>query len=170
MELLNSRNIPIWVMEPVRGGRLVNLPEEDMAVLNGLRPGVSSPEWSFRFLQSVPGVTMVLSGMSNEQQLAENIATFNVYAPLNDTEFSTTMDIADRMIAKNAVPCTGCNYCVEHCPMQIPIPTVIKCYNEEVDDPGTPGPADCIACGNCQPHCPQGILIPKIMKAYADTL
>ena len=170
VELLNSRNIPIWVMEPVRGGRLVNLPEEDMAVLNGLRPGVSSPEWSFRFLQSVPGVTMVLSGMSNEQQLAENIATFNVYAPLNDTEFSTTMDIADRMIAKNAVPCTGCNYCVEHCPMQIPIPTVIKCYNEEVDDPGTPGPADCIACGNCQPHCPQGILIPKIMKAYADTL
>ena len=170
VELLNSRNIPIWVMEPVRGGRLVNLSEEDIAALTALRPGVTTPEWAFRFLQGIPGVTMILSGMSTKQQLAENIATFNTHAPLNDAEFAVTMEIADRIIAKNAVPCTGCNYCVDHCPMQIPIPTVIKGYNEELDDPGTPGPSDCIACGKCKVHCPQGINIPGVMRAYAESL
>ena len=170
VEMLNSRNIPIWVMEPVRGGRLVNLPEEDVAKLSALRPGVTTPEWAFRFLQSVPGVTMVLSGMSNEQQLSENLVTFAAQKPLNEQELAVTMEIADRMIAKNAVPCTGCNYCVEHCPMQIPIPAVIKAYNEKLTDPEIPGPADCIACGNCMPHCPQGIRIPGVMKAYAEIL
>ncbi len=170
VELLNSRNIPIWVMEPVRGGRLVNLPEEDAAVLASLHPGVTAPEWAFRFLQSVPGVTMVLSGMSNEQQLAENLVTFCEDKPLTEPEWNATMEIADRMIAKNAVPCTGCNYCVDHCPMNIPIPSVIKSYNENAADPGNPGPADCIACGNCRVHCPQGINIPSVMKKYADKL
>ena len=168
VELLNSRNIPVWVMEPVRGGRLVNLPEDDAAILTGLRPGVTTPEWAFRFLQTVPGVTMVLSGMSNEQQLAENIATFNTYAPLNDEEFAATMAIADRMIAKNAIPCTGCNYCVDHCPMSIPIPAVIKAYNEKAQKPENPGPMDCVACGKCKVHCPQGIQIPDVMQAYAE--
>ena len=170
VELLNSRKIPIWVMEPVRGGRLVNLPEEDAAALTALRPGVTTPEWAFRFLQGIPGVTMVLSGMSTEQQLAENIATFDSYQPLNENELSLTLEIADRMIAGNAVPCTGCNYCVEHCPMQIPIPAVIKCYNEKSEDPGQPGPADCVACGRCKVHCPQGINIPQVMAAYAEKL
>ena len=170
VELLNRRNIPIWVMEPVRGGRLVNLPEEDAAALTALRPGVTTPEWAFRFLQGIPGVTMILSGMSNEQQLAENLATFSGHKPMTEGEWAVIMEIADRMIAKNAVPCTGCNYCVEHCPMSIPIPAVIKAYNEKAADPGTPGPADCIACGNCQPHCPQGIRIPGVMKAYTEIL
>lgn len=170
VELLNQYNIPIWVMEPVRGGRLVNLPEEDAAKLTSLRPGVTTPEWAFRFLQGVPGVTMVLSGMSNEQQLAENLDTFSTEKPLNVEEHAVTMEIAERMIAKNAVPCTGCNYCVEHCPMQIPIPAVIKCYNEKAEEPGTPGPADCIACGNCRVYCPQGINIPGVMAAYAERL
>ena len=170
VELLNHYNIPIWVMEPVRGGRLVTLPEEDIAKLKELRSGVTTPEWAFRFLQGVPGVTMVLSGMSNEQQLAENLETFSEHKPLNDEELAVTMEIAERMIAKNTVPCTGCNYCVEHCPVQIPIPAVIKAYNEKSDDPGTPGPFDCIACGNCRVHCPQGIHIPGVMKDYAAKL
>lgn len=174
VELLNRYNIPIWVMEPVRGGRLVNLPDEDMAKLTDLRPGVTTPEWAFRFLQGIEGVTMILSGMSNEQQLRENLATFSTHAPLTEEEFTVTMVIADRMIAKNAVPCTGCNYCVDHCPMSIPIPDVIKLYNElsngGTEQPGTPGPADCIACGNCRPHCPQGINIPGVMKSYAEKL
>ena len=174
VELLNSRNIPVWVMEPVRGGRLVNLPQEDMDQLTALRPGVTTPEWAFRFLQSVPGVTMILSGMSNEQQLRENIHTFCTSAPLNEEEMGVTLAIADKMIAKNAVPCTGCNYCVDRCPMNIPIPDVIKLYNElangGTEQPGNPGPADCVACGSCHIHCPQGINIPGVMKAYADKL
>ena len=174
VELLNSRNIPIWVMEPVRGGRLVKLPEEDMTVLNDLRPDVKTPEWAFRFLQTVPGVTMVLSGMSNEQQLQENLTTFCTHQPLNDAEWNTLMTMADSMIAKNAVPCTGCNYCVDHCPMNIPIPDVIKLYNNlangGTERPGTPGPQDCVACGKCRLHCPQGIHIPGVMNDFARKL
>ena len=173
VELLRSYGIPVWVMEPVRGGRLVNLPEEDLAKLNALRPGVKTPEWAFRFLQGIEGVTMVLSGMSNEQQLRENIATFSEAKPLNDTEFDTLMELADKMIARNAVPCTGCSYCVKECPMGINIPEVIKLYNDRengTDKPGTPGPADCIACGRCRNMCPQGINIPKIMADYASLL
>ena len=174
VELLNRYNIPIWVMEPVRGGRLVNLPDEDMAALEALRPGVKTPEWAFRFLQSIPGVTMTLSGMSNDQQLQENLTTFDTFQPLNDAEWDTLMAMADRMIEKNAVPCTGCNYCVDHCPMNIVIPNVIKMYNESVSGslirPDAPGPKECIACGKCRLHCPQGIYIPGVMKAYADKL
>lgn len=173
VELLNKYNIPIWVMEPVRGGRLVNLPDEDMAKLNALRPGVTTPEWAFRFLQAVPGVTMVLSGMSNEQQLLENIATFSEEKPVNETEFAALMEMADRMIAKNAVPCTGCSYCVKECPKGINIPEVIKLYNDRentTEKPGVPGPADCIACGKCRNMCPQGIDIPKVMASYAAIL
>ena len=172
--LLNERHIPIWVMEPVRGGRLVDLPEEDMAVLNDLRPGVKTPEWAFRFLQTVPGVTMILSGMSNQQQMNENLTTFETQKPLNDREWDALMAMADRMIAKNAVPCTGCNYCVEHCPMNIPIPGVIRLYNESAEGkvtvPVGPGPRDCVACGRCRIHCPQGINIPGVMKAFAEKL
>ena len=174
VELLNEYHVPIWVMEPVRGGRLVNLADGDAEKLNALRPGVGTPEWAFRFLQGIEGVTMVLSGMSNMEQLAQNIRTFGEEKPLNPKEFDTIMEIAAAMIAKNTVPCTGCSYCVEHCPMSIPIPEVIKLYNALADGgtekPGVPGPADCIACGKCKFVCPQGIDIPKVMADYAAKL
>lgn len=174
VELLNDYGIPVWVMEPVRGGRLANLPEEDTAKLNDLRPGVSTPEWAFRFLQGIKGVTMVLSGMSNETQLKENIVTFSSEAPLNEKEFETVMELADEMIARDAVPCTGCSYCVAGCPQGIQIPEVIKLYNElangGTEKPGTPGPGDCLSCGKCRLVCPQGINIPKVMEDYAAKL
>lgn len=172
--LLNEYHVPIWVMEPVRGGRLVNLDEAHEAKLNGLRPGVSNPEWAFRFLQSIEGVTMVLSGMSNMEQLQQNIETFNTEKPLNEQEFAAIMDIADDMIAKNNVPCTACSYCVEHCPVGIAIPEIIKLYNAlaegGTEKPGIPGPADCVACGKCRFVCPQGIDVPKVMADYAAKL
>ena len=172
--LLNEYHVPIWVMEPVRGGRLVNLDEAHEAKLNGLRPGVSNPEWAFRFLQSIEGVTMVLSGMSNMEQLQQNIETFNTEKPLNEQEFTAIMDIADDMIAKNNVPCTACSYCVEHCPVGLAIPEIIKLYNAlaegGTEKPGIPGPADCVACGKCRFVCPQGIDVPKVMADYAAKL
>ena len=174
VEMLNQWNIPIWVMEPVRGGRLVNLPEEDVAKLEQHRAGVKTPEWAFRFLQTLPGVTMVLSGMSNPQQLEENIRTFGTHAPLNDGEWNTIMDIADAMIARNAVPCTACSYCVDRCPQSLPIPELIKQYNDLTSgnrqEPGIPGPADCISCRSCELVCPQGIKISEVMSAFAEKL
>lgn len=174
VELLKEYHLPVWVMEPVRGGRLVHLPEGDIQKLNALRPGVTTPEWAFRFLQSIDGVTMVLSGMSNMQQLQENITTFSDPKPLSKKEWDILMELSQDMIDRNAVPCTGCLYCVDHCPMSIPIPDVIKLYNAlaegSTEKPGIPGPADCIACGSCKPLCPQGIDIPKIMADYARKL
>ena len=174
VKLIQSYGIPVWVMEPVRGGRLVNLPEGDIAKLEALRPGVSTPEWAFRFLQGIDAVTMTLSGMSNMEQLQQNIDTYAAPEPLNGQELEVLMGIADDMIARNAVPCTGCQYCVAHCPMSIPIPEVIKLYNAlaegGTEKPGTPGPADCIGCNNCMNHCPQSIDVAKVMADYATKL
>ena len=172
--LLNEYRVPIWVMEPVRGGRLVNLDQNHVETLNAMRPGVSNPEWAFRFLQGIEGVTMVLSGMSNMEQLQQNIATFETEKPLSKDEFAAIMNIANDMIAKNNVPCTACSYCVEHCPVGIPIPEVIKLYNAmaegSTEKPGIPGPGDCVACGKCRFVCPQGINVPKVMADYASKL
>ena len=166
VELLKEYGIPVWVMEPVRGGRLVDLDETSLAKLNALRPGVSTPEWAFRFLQSIPEVTLILSGMSNDQQLSENIATFTDAKSLSAAEMDTLMDIADSMIQANAVPCTACSYCVDRCPSQLSIPELIKAYNEKIA-PGEPGPANCIGCRSCESVCPQGIMISEIMADFA---
>lgn len=170
VEMLRSYGIPIWVMEPVRGGALASLPEKDMAKLEALRPGVTAPEWAFRFLQSIEGVTMTLSGMSNQQQLEDNIATYRTEKPLNETEWNTIQEIAREKIAANAVPCTACRYCVPRCPQGLDIPGIIKAYNEKAPYTEIPGPADCVGCGNCQLVCPQCILIPQVMEDYARRL
>lgn len=174
VELIREYGLPVWVMEPVRGGRLVNLPEEDLAKLDALRPGVGTPEWAFRFLQGIDAVTMTLSGMSNMEQLRQNIATYESVKPLNAQEMDVLMGIADAMIARNAVPCTGCSYCVDHCPMNIPIPEVIKLYNARAEGstekPGIPGPADCVGCNSCYNHCPQSIDVAKVMADFASKL
>ena len=169
VELLNRYNIPIWVMEPVRGGRLVNLPEDAKQKLEALRPGVSTPEWAFRFLQSIDGVKVILSGMSNMQQLLENIETFSSHKPLTDAEMEVVMSIADDMIRANRVPCTACSYCTEHCVRGLNIPELIKAYNEDTKPEGVT-PDQCIACRKCESLCPQGIKISRIMRSFAEKL
>lgn len=165
VELLNRYNIPVWVMEPVRGGKLAQLSEEETDKLAALRPGSTAPEWAFRFLQSVKGVTMVLSGTSDLKQLQENIATFSESKPLSDSEFSALMEIADGMIARNAVPCTGCSYCVDCCTQGLPIPELIKAYNDKKKPTGIT-PDACIGCQGCESVCPQGIKIFQIMEHF----
>jgi len=169
VELLNNYRIPIWVMEPVRGGRLATLSDERMEVLNSLRPGVSAPEWAFRFLQGIEGVCMVLSGMSNMDQLTENISTFSQLKPLTKTELSTVLNIANDMIAQNSVPCTACSYCVDHCVQKLQIPGLIKAYNENTK-PIDVGPSACIGCRRCEAVCPQGIKISEIMAKFTQKL
>lgn len=167
VELLRNYGLPVWVMEPVRGGRLAQLPEETMRTLLAHRPDTTAPEWAFRFLQSIDGVGVVLSGMSNMEQLNENITTFSEVKPLSKPELRTLMNIADDMIAANAVPCTACSYCVDRCVQGLKIPELIKAFNEKTDA-CEPTPEACIGCRQCESVCPQGIKISEVMSQFAE--
>lgn len=183
VELLKEWNIPVWVMEPLRGGRLAVLAEKDEAALKELRPDEKIPAWAFRFLQSVPSVTMVLSGMSSMEQLQENIRTYSEDKPLNEKEMETLLAIAGGMLEKKILPCTSCHYCVSHCPQELDIPELLALYNEHCfteggfiapmalsSYPKEKLPSACIGCGSCQAVCPQQIDIPEAMSDFAQKL
>ncbi len=181
--LLEAYNIPVWVMEPLRGGKLCKLAEHDEATLHTLRPDTSPTAWAFRFLQSLPRVTMVLSGMSNFVQMTENVATFETDAPLNEKEKQSLLDIAKGMTAKIALPCTACRYCTSHCPQGLDIPHLLELYNEHsftgggflapmalmaVDEDKRP--SACLGCRSCEQVCPQGIKISEAMSDFCTRL
>lgn len=184
VELLDKWNIPVWVMEPVRGGQLATLSDEATEKLKQARPNEDVPAWAFRFLQSIPSVTVTLSGMSNMQQLKDNIATYEECKPLNDSEMELILGIADDMIKKTTVPCTGCHYCVSKCPKELDIPFLLKLYNEamvagagdfiapmalaSVD--ADKQPECCINCHSCEKVCPQTIHIPEELKKFATKM
>ena len=183
VELLKEYNIPVWVMEPLRGGKLASLAEEDEAKLKALRPDESIPAWAFRFLQSIPEVTMVLSGMSAMDQMQENIATFEEDKPLTEEEMDTLLSIADSMVGKIALPCTACHYCVSHCPQGLDIPGLIALYNEHCFTEGgfiapmalsaipeDKRPDSCIGCRSCEAVCPQQIKVSEAMADFAKRL
>ena len=178
VELLNQWNIPVWVMEPLRGGKLASLAPEDEAKLKALRPDEGIPAWAFRYLQSIPSVVVTLSGMSNMEQMKENIATFETDKPLNETELETLHAIAQGMVKKIVLPCTACHYCTSHCPQGLDIPNLLSLYNEHCFTQGgfiapmalsaipqDKWPSACIGCRSCEAVCPQGI---KISEAMAD--
>ena len=182
-ELLKEWNIPVWVMEPLRGGKLAKLADEDEKALKALRPEESIPAWAFRFLQSVPGVTMVLSGMSSLQQMQENIRTFAEDKPLNEKERNTLLQIADKMVKKIVLPCTACHYCTSHCPQGLPIPELLALYNEHCFTQGgfiapmalaayppEKLPNACIGCRSCEAVCPQQIKISEAMADFSQKL
>ena len=180
VELLNELNIPIWVMEPLRGGKLAKLPQQFSDKLKEMRPEASDVEWSFRYLQSFENLPVILSGMSNIDQLKDNIAIFEQEKPLCVKEIYALYDIAKELT--NTVPCTACRYCTAHCPMGLDIPEIIKIYNEllftgmnfmikgAVDALGDKGPQACIGCQACEALCPQNIKISEIMADFAEKL
>ena len=183
VELLKEWNIPVWVMEPLRGGKLARLAAEDEKALQALRPEENIPAWAFRFLQSVPGVTMVLSGMSNLQQMQDNIHTFAEDKPLTEKEMDTLLQIADGMVKKIVLPCTACHYCTSHCPQGLPIPELLALYNEHCFTEGgfiapmalsaypqEKLPSACIGCRSCEAVCPQQIKISEAMADFAQKL
>lgn len=183
VELLKEYNIPVWVMEPLRGGRLAKLGESHTARLTALRPDEKIPAWAFRFLQSIPEVTMILSGMSNMDQLRENIRTFEADKPLAEKELSELMEIADEILGKKALPCTACHYCTSHCPQGLDIPELIKLYNEHNFTEGgfiapmalsavpeEKQPSACVGCRSCEAVCPQQIKISEAMKDFSEKL
>ncbi len=182
MELLNRWNIPVWVMEPLRGGRLADLPEADAQRLRSLRPKETVPAWAFRFLQTLPGVTVTLSGMSSPEQLRQNIRTFETQAPLSEGEMQTLLAMAEGMLS-GRLPCTACRYCVSHCPRGLDIPRLLELYNEHsftgggfiapmalMAVPEEKHPSACIGCRSCERVCPQQIPISRAMADFADRL
>ena len=179
-EILTERNIPVWVMEPVRGGKLAVLPAELENRLKDKNPNNSIASWGFRWLQSLPNVKMVLSGMSNIEQMKDNIKTFEKFNPTSKDEESMLFEIAN--ILKDAVPCTSCRYCCDGCPIGLDIPKLISLYNdfkfqqsiiipimvESLDE--SKQPDKCLKCGKCARACPQKIDIPRVLADFAERL
>lgn len=183
VELLREYNIPIWVMEPVRGGKLAALEPEYEAKLKAVHPEARVVEWAFRFLQTLPDVVVTLSGMSNAEQLKENIAIFETEKPLGEAEIKVLADIVYRMTAKDTLPCTACRYCTTHCPMGLDIPSLIELYNEHVFSGGgflapmavgalddDKKPSACLGCKACEAVCPQNIKISEMMSDFVERL
>ena len=179
--LLQKYNIPVWVMEPVRGGKLVDkLPESAKARLKELRPHESVASWCFRWLMTLPNMGVILSGMSNMAQLEDNIRTFTEGGELTAAEVDELYQIAESL--KSNVPCTACRYCVDVCPKGLNIPMLIEVYNDLRYAPGVNSaskiefmpedkrPTACIACGRCVKMCPQNIDIPKTLIDFSRLL
>lgn len=179
-ELLNQYNIPIWVMEPLRGGKLAELSEENEAKLKALRPEEEIPAWAFRFLQTISGVTVTLSGMSSMEQLEKNIETYTQDKLLSEGEMEALLEIADSML--DILPCTACRYCVTHCPKGLDIPVLLSLYNETRYVNGLithmavdalqedKRPDACIGCRSCEAVCPQQLGIAGAMKDFVVKL
>ncbi len=183
VEICAEYDIPVWVMEPLRGGKLASLSEDAEKKLKSLHPEMTIPEWSFRFLQTIPNVTMVLSGMSTMAQLEENLRTFEERKTLNEEELQALSEIADEMLKLDTVPCTACRYCTTHCPMHLNIPELLAMYNEHKFTgggfivpmrlsamPEEEKPSACIGCHSCEAVCPQQIAIPDTLAKLAAML
>ena len=183
VELLREYHIPVWVMEPVRGGMLANLKEEHAARLKELRPEESPVSWAFRFLQTIPEVAVTLSGMSDFRQLKENIEIYETEKCLNEEEMEAVAGIVDSMIRGTAVPCTACHYCTAHCPQGLDIPELLALYNEHAVSgggfiapmalsavPQEKQPGACVGCKSCEAVCPQQIKISETLADFVDRL
>ena len=185
-EMAVKHGKPIIVMEPVKGGTLANVPEEAEKLLKAREPELSVASWAIRFAASLPGVMVVLSGMSNVAQMEDNLSFMEDFAPLTEDEVALTRRVADIINGQIAVPCTGCAYCTEGCPMQIPIPQYFSLYNEDMrenlEEKGWTinytnyenltkkfgKAADCVACGQCEAICPQHLpIIGKLKEVSA---
>jgi predicted aldo/keto reductase-like oxidoreductase len=179
-EVITDHGIPVIVMEPCRGGRLASLNEKADAMLEKARPNDSIASWAFRFLQSLPNVQVVLSGMTTMEQVVENVKLFSDPDPTTEEEKGLLQQAIATMVS--LVPCTGCRYCCDACPQGLDIPKLISMYNDaSFENPFTLNftlgamteeelPSACLACGACGELCPQDIDIPDIMEKFAETL
>ena len=186
-EIIVRHGLGVWVMEPCRGGKLAVLPESESAKLRALHsaadaghsgnyPGDAS--YAFRFLQNLPSVKVILSGMNETFQVEDNLRTFREEWPLTSQERSVLLEIAENL--KKGVPCTACRYCCDGCPVGLDIPYLLQCYNDYKFAQSLPPsmridaleeekrPAACIGCGQCTHACPQGIDVPAALAELAE--
>lgn len=179
--------VPVIVMEPVKGGTLVNVPDEAAALFKAAHPDWSIASWAIRFAASHENVRIVLSGMSTEDQLADNTGYMKAFRPLEESDRAVIGQVTEILNRQNAIPCTGCSYCTDGCPKGIPIPKYFSLYNAEMKEqearkPGwTPQSeyyenlttrfakaSDCIGCGQCEGICPQHLPVISHLKAVAE--
>lgn len=180
---LRELGMGVWVMEPVRGGKLADLGEPFNSRLKAMKPDKPIVDWAYMFLQSIPEVVTVLSGASSLEQIKYNIKAFEKKEQLNEKQFEELLQVARDMTVPGSVPCTSCRYCIDHCPQGLDIPHLLNLYNEEKFTKGgfiapmalgaiekDKKPESCLGCGACQQVCPQGIKIAEVMKDFVEIM
>ena len=181
-DILVKRNIPMIIMEPVKGGTLANMTPDLEAIFKEARPNDSVASWALRFVGSLPGVVTILSGMSNFEQLEDNIKTFTNFEPLSDDEHEIINKVVKIMLDTPLIQCTSCRYCCDGCPAKIKIPDVFNAVNTLRKFPGDMRPvffyngltadggkaSTCYKCGQCEGVCPQHLPIIKYLEEAAE--
>lgn len=172
---------PVIVMEPVKGGSLVNLPEDAQKVFDDLHSGMSNASYALRFAGSFSSICMVLSGMSDMAQMNDNISFMKEFHPLSDTEMKAVQKVCAIFRSMDMIPCTACHYCTDGCPMKIRIPDLFSCYNlkttfhnwnqdyyyNNILTRENGKASDCIKCGQCEGICPQHLKITELLEDVA---
>lgn len=181
-EVARKHNIPVIIMEPVKGGSLATMPPQVQELFKAAEPEMSVPSWAVRYCASLEGVITVLSGMSNEEQLNDNVSYMEHFQPLTSGERETVGKAVEILRSMPTIPCTKCKYCVDGCPQKINIPEIFAVknqytlYNNEAGAKRSYGnvvkeggkASDCIQCGACEAHCPQHIEIIETLKKAAE--
>ena len=181
-ELLTDAQIPVVVMEPVRGGKLANdVPNQAVEIMNNVNPAVSIASWAIRFVASHNNILTILSGMNSSEQMYDNLKTLTDFKPMSDVEFVVCENVAAIINKADVIPCTGCDYCAD-CPKEVKISSIFNIYNQykngnlSLDESKKAYNTidikanECVACGKCKTHCPQNIDIPKILSTKIKNL
>ncbi len=187
VEVAKKYNLPVIVMEPLKGGFLANIPPEAEKIMKEYNPDASAVSWALRYVASMDEVFMVLNGVSSLEQMEENIKIMDSHEKLNQDEYEIISSVIDIINSKITVPCTKCNYCISTCPVNINIPKLFDFYNnqkiENIQTFTAVGNAyvnyskiesngiasECIQCGKCVKECPQHINIPEVMEDVKKT-
>lgn len=181
-EILKEAGIPVMVMEPVHGGMLATLNEQAAAYLKEKDPEASLASWAMRWIKSLDGVQVVLSGMGTEEMMSDNVKTFSERPDVTETEKEILKQAAEMIRPKVALSCTGCRYCVPNCPQELNIPELLIMYNAYKPEHEVwrlsnirgwqeeKQPSACLGCGACTAHCPQSLDIPSAMAEMAEAL
>jgi len=183
-EVAKKHGVPVIVMEPVKGGTLSNVTPDIEKIFKDYNPDASVASYAIRFAASHENVKMVLSGMGNMDMMMDNTSYMKDFKPLNEDEKAIIGQVVDIMNKSNAIPCTGCSYCVDGCPMKIAIPKYFALYNAEKQEYEGKGftpqgeyyerlttkygkASECIACGQCEGICPQHLPIIEHLQEVA---